>query len=99
MFGLLIALVLLAPAVCAVVPPVVAAGTVMSAARVTPYPSTQTDSADCDVAARSAGDAARSGRIEDEGCAGGGPVRAGGPVRILPIARVLRAVPVVPAGL
>jgi hypothetical protein len=68
MLGLLVVLILLALVVCAAVtmPAVVTAGIVVAVA---PCPSV---CADCPVAARSAGDTARSGRSEDKKCAGGG---------------------------
>ena len=73
MLSWLIALILFAlfplvPAVCpaAPLPAVVTAGMVVAIA---PRPSMR---ADCAVAARSAGDTARSGRSEDKKCAGGG---------------------------
>ncbi len=92
--GLLVALMLFALAVCAAipVPAVVRAGMIVSAAGVTSYPSVQTACADCVVAARSAGDTARRGWIEDEGCADGGMVSAVGAGAIVPD---LRAVGVV----
>lgn len=92
MLGLLVALVLLALAVCAAAPhlAVVAAGTV------TPGSSRRTD---CIVAARSARDTARRGREHREGCAAGGSVTVVGPVAIVPDVRVLTAVPVVSAGI
>lgn len=86
MLDLLVALILFALAVCAAVaiPPslVVTASTVVAIA---PGPSARTD---CAVAARSAGDTARSGRGEDEGCAGGGSAPAAGLAAIVPDLRV-----------
>lgn len=92
MLGFLIALVLLALAVCAVVPTplvaaIVTAGTV---AAIAPSCSARTD---CAVAARSAADTARSGREDREECAGGGPARL---VRDLPAVTSLRVLRVVP---
>jgi len=71
MLDLLVLLILLALAVCtavtmSAVAAVVTAGIVVAIA---PRPSMR---ADCAVAARSAGDTARSGRSEDKKCAGGG---------------------------
>jgi len=71
MLGLLVVLILVALSVCAAatmpaVAVVVTAGIVVAIA---PRPSMH---ADCAVAARSAGDTARSGRSEDKKCAGGG---------------------------
>ena len=68
MLGLLVVLILVALSVsaAATMPAVVTAGIVVAIA---PRPSMR---ADCAVAARSAGDTARSGRSEDKKCAGGG---------------------------
>jgi len=71
MLGLLVVLILLALAVCAAVsmPAVAAVVTAGMVVAIAPRPSMR---ADCAVAARSAGDTARSGRSEDKKCAGGG---------------------------
>ena len=71
MLGLLVVLILLALAVCAAVsmPAVAAVVTAGIVVAIAPRPSMR---ADCAVAARSAGDTARSGRSEDKKCAGGG---------------------------
>jgi len=71
MLGLLVVLILLALAVCAAVtmPAVAAVVTAGIVVAIAPRPSMR---ADCPVAAKSAGDTARSGRSEDEKCAGGG---------------------------
>jgi len=94
MLGLLIAVAFLALALCVrlSIAPVVGAGTVVSATGVAPCPSVQTACADHSVAARSAGDTARSGWIEDEGCAGGGMVPAVGAGAIVPDLRVVGVV-------
>ena len=71
MLGLLVVLILLVLAVCAAVtmPAVAAVVTAGIVVAIAPRPSMR---ADCAVAARSAGDTARSGRSEDKKCAGGG---------------------------
>jgi hypothetical protein len=71
MLGLLVVLILVALSVCAAatMPAVAAVVTAGIVVAIAPRPSMR---ADCAVAARSAGDTARSGRSEDKKCAGGG---------------------------
>jgi len=80
---LLVALILFALAVWAgvSVPPVEVVVALMAATAGSFALPARTD---CAVAARSAGDTARSGRGEDRSCAGGGPVLAARPVAIVP---------------
>jgi len=80
---LLVALILFALAVCAAVsvPPVAVVVALMAA---TAGSSALPARADCAVAARSTGDAARGGWGEDEGCAGGGSAMAAGVIATVP---------------
>lgn len=91
MLYLLVALILFALAVCAAVSvsPVPTAVALMGT---TAGSSALLVRADCAVAARCAGDTARSGRENRDGCAGGGSVTAAGVVATLPDVRAVGGV-------